>query len=84
MNKIVGLLLLESHIRQLYDEKALNVRQYTIVSQLMASGKPLSLMEMRRMPWYQSLYLKLKDKTRQRDLRHLRDLKLVAVDGQDH
>lgn len=83
VNKIVGLLLFESHLRQLYDEKALNVRQYTIVSQLIASGKPLSLMEMRRMPWYQSLYLKLKDKTRQRDLRHLRDLKLVAVDGQD-
>ena len=83
VNQIVGLLLFESHIRQLYDEKILNDRQYTIVSQLMASGKPLSLTEMRRMPWYQSLYLKLKDKTKQRDLRHLRDLKLVVVDGQD-
>jgi Fic family protein len=83
VNQIVGLLLFESQLRQLYDEKTLNARQYTMISQLMASGKPLSLMEMRRMPWYQSLYLKLKDKTRQRDFRHLRDLKLVVVDGQD-
>jgi len=83
VNQIVGLLLFESQLRQLYDEKILNVRQYTMMSQLLAIGRPLPLVEMRRMPWYQSLYLKLKDKTRQRDLRHLRDLNLVVVDHQE-
>lgn len=33
------------------------------------------------MPWYMSLYLKLNDKTRQRDLRGLRKLELAFVDG---
>jgi len=41
------------------------------------------LAEMRRAPWYQSLYLHLTDKTRQRDLRRLRELALVIVDGRD-
>jgi Fic family protein len=83
VNHIVGLLLFESRLRQLYDEKTLNVRQYTLVSQLLAAGQPLSLANLRQTPWYQSLYLKRTDKTRQRDLRQLRELKLVIVDHQD-
>lgn len=83
MNRIVGLLLFESRLRQLYDEKTLNARQYTLVSQLLAAGQPLSLANLRQTPWYQSLYLKRTDKTRQRDLRQLRELKLVIVDRQD-
>ena len=38
---------------------------------------------MRHSPWYQSLYLSLTDKTRQRDLRQLRELNLVVVDSQN-
>lgn len=83
VNQMIKLRLFESHIRQLYDEKTLNARQYTLVSQLLAAGQPLPLAEMRRAPWYQSLYLQRTDKTRQRDLRQLRELKLVVADRQD-
>ena len=80
VNQIVNVLLFESQIRRWYDEKRLNSRQYTIVSQLLAASGPVPLTEMRRAPWYQALYLTLSDKTRQRDLHQLRDLHLVTVD----
>jgi hypothetical protein len=34
----------------------------------------------RHAPWYTSLYLKLNDKTRQRDLHRLRELELAFLD----
>ena len=36
--------------------------------------------EVRHVPWYASLYLKLNDKTRSRDLKKLRGLELVVLD----
>ena len=83
VNQIVKVLLFQTQIHQLHDEKQLNARQYTIVSQLLAAGGPLPLAEIRRAPWYRTLYLKLTDKTRQRDLRRLRDLGLVKVDQKE-
>ena len=83
VNQIVGILLFESQVRRLYEEKRLNARQYTLLGQLLAASRPVPLAEMRRAPWYQSLYLHLTDKTRQRDLRRLRELALVIVDGRD-
>jgi len=82
VNQIVKALLFQTQVRQLHDEKQLNTRQYTIISQLLRSGL-LPLAEMRRAPWYQSLYLQLTDKTRQRDLHRLRELGLVTVDRQE-
>ncbi|MCB1826765.1 MAG: Fic family protein [Candidatus Competibacteraceae bacterium] len=83
VNQIVKLLLFQTQVRDLYDEKRLNARQYTIISQLLATGEPVPLAEIRRAPWYQSLYLKLTDKTRQRDLHRLRELGLVTVDQRE-
>ena len=83
VNQMVKLLLFEFQVRHLHDEKQLNHRQYTIISQLLAAGGGLSLAEMRRAPWYQTLYLKLNDKTRQRDLRRLRDLSLLTMDQKE-
>lgn len=83
VNQIVKVLLFQTQIHQLHDEKQLNARQYTIVSQLLAAGGPLPLAEIRRAPWYRTLYLKLTDKTRQRDLHRLRDLGLVKVDQKE-
>ena len=39
VNQIVNVLLFESQIRRWYDEKRLNSRQYTIVSQLLGTSK---------------------------------------------
>jgi hypothetical protein len=46
-------------------------------------GRPWPLAEMRQLPWYASLYLKLNDKTRSRDLRRLRELELAYLDTED-
>lgn len=79
VNGMVSMLLYESSMRRALDEKQINVRQYTILSQLLGKG-PQTLDEVRQAPWYASLYLKLNDKTRQRDLRRLRELELVFLD----
>jgi Fic family protein len=83
VNRLVGMLLFESTIRRALDSKEINARQYTILSQLLDRGRPLTLDELRRAPWYASLYLKRNDKTRQRDLRRLRELELAHLDTDD-
>jgi Fic family protein len=83
-NRLIAMLLYESTIRRALDDKSINARQYTIVSQLLDKGRPLPLEEIRHAPWYASLYLKRNDKTRQRDLRHLREMELVFLDVDNH
>jgi len=80
VNRLVAMLLYESNIRRALDDKRINVRQYTIVSQLLDRGRPLTLDEIRQAPWYASLYLKRNDKTRQRDLHRLREMELLFLD----
>jgi Fic family protein len=83
VNRIVDMLLYESNIRRALDDKQINARQYTILSQILGKGLPQSLDEVRRSPWYQSLYLKLNDKTRQRDMNRLREMRLVFLDTEN-
>ena len=80
VNRLVGVLLFQSRCRELLDNKTLNPRQYTIVSQLLAQGRAQGLDAVRHAPWSASLYLKLNDKTRSRDLKKLRELELVFLD----
>ena len=80
VNRLVAMLLYESNIRRSLDSKQINVRQYTILSQLLDRGNPLTLDEMRIAPWYASLYLKRNDKTRHRDLQRLREIELLYLD----
>ncbi|OGT88958.1 MAG: cell filamentation protein Fic [Gammaproteobacteria bacterium RIFOXYA12_FULL_61_12] len=80
VNRLVAMLLYESNIRRALDEKRINARQYTILSQLLDRGRPLPLDEVRRAPWYTSLYLKRNDKTRSRDLHRLREMELAFLD----
>jgi Fic family protein len=61
VNRLVAMLLYESTIRRALDDKRINARQYTILSMLFDRGRPWPLAEMRQLPWYASLYLKLKD-----------------------
>jgi len=82
-NRLIAVLLYESQIRRALDEKRINARQYTIVSQLLDKGRPLPLEEIRQAPWYGSLYLKRNDKTRQRDMRGLREMELVYLDTEN-
>lgn len=80
VNRLVEVLLYAGDLRSALDEKRINSRQYTIVSQLMDKGRAATLDEIRQAPWYKSLYLKRTEKTRQRDLRGLREMKLILLD----
>ncbi len=81
VNALISLILFENEIKRLHDEKIINTRQYAIVTQILIAGKPVFLPELRKSPWYQALYIKLTDKTKQRDLKHLRELALVRLDS---
>ena len=83
VNRLVAMLLYESNIRRALDDKQINVRQYTILSQILDKGQPLPLNEIRQAPWYESLYLKRNDKTRQRDMHRLREMELVFLDTEN-
>lgn len=83
VNRLVAVLLFESNIRRALDDKKINVRQYTILSQILDKGQPLSLDDIRKTPWYESLYLKRNDKTKQRDMHRLREMELVFLDTEN-
>lgn len=83
VNRLVNMLLYESNIHHLLDNKQINTRQYTILSQILDKGQPLSLDEIRQAPWYTSLYLKRNDKTRRRDMNRLREMELVFLDTEN-
>ncbi len=80
VNQIVQILLFETQLRRLADARAINARQYAIVTQVLKNGKPLPLEELRQAPWYVALYAKRGDKTKQRDLARLRDRGLLKLD----
>lgn len=81
VNRLVDILLFQSNCRTLLEDKVINARQYTIVSQLLVQGRSQTLDELRHAPWHASLYLKLNDRTRSRDLKKLLELELVFVDA---
>jgi Fic family protein len=80
VNAIVRLLLFETRIKHLRDTKEINLRQYAILTQVMERDKPVKMDELRRSPWFEALYVRLGDKTRQRDLSSLREQELLFVD----
>lgn len=81
VSDLVRIVLFEVKIKQLFDEKKINSRQYSIVTQVMANNAPLLLSEMKHAPWHRSLYLRLTEKTEQRDLKKLLDMKLLIFDA---
>ncbi len=82
VNRLVTILLFENDLKRRHDAREINARQYAIVTQILAAGRPVPLDELRRYPWYLALYIRLTDKTKQRDLRRLRELGLIREDGQ--
>jgi len=80
VNRLVNIILFEAELRSRHDRKELNARQYAIVTHVLKSSGPLPVDELRQAPWYQALYAKRTDKTRQRDLSQLREQQLVKQD----
>jgi Fic family protein len=80
VNRLVNVLLFEAELRNRFEHKKVNARQYAIVTQVLNAGGPVALKELQTMPWYQALYIKRTDKTKQRDLRGLREHGLLKQD----
>ena len=80
VNRMVHVILFENELKRLHDTKEINARQYAIVSQVLDAGPALSLAELRRAPWYLALYTQRTEKTKQRDLRRLREHNLLKLD----
>lgn len=83
VTRLVNIILFENDLKRRHDEKEINARQYAIVTQLMEAAAPVSRTTLRRAPWYQALYSRLTDKTKQRDLSRLKALGLVIQDGRN-
>ena len=79
VNRMVQLVLFETHLKHCRDDKTINDRQYAIVNEVLRQGENVTMAELQKAPWYQALYSKLTSKTRSRDLKKLVDLKLVTV-----
>lgn len=77
VNSLVNLVLFRNLLREHLESKAINQRQYAIATELLEAGRPLLLSELRSSAWYKAMYSKLTGKTMQRDLRGLRNRKLV-------
>ncbi|WP_334159330.1 Fic family protein [Oryzomicrobium sp.] len=75
VNRMVAALLFRASLSILHEEKLINTRQFTIACQLME--KPLPIDKLRAEPWYQALYIKVSDRTRQRDLTELKARDLI-------
>ncbi|MFV1977333.1 MAG: Fic family protein [Candidatus Scalindua sp.] len=80
VNELVTILVYENRLKHMLDAKAINARQYAIVSQILSSGHAVQLEVLRQNPWYIALYSKLTDKTSHRDLKRLKDLELIVQD----
>ena len=81
VNRIVDQLLFDARLVAALEAGALNARQYAIVRRVLDNGHPLSLTELRQSSAYQTLYRKKTDKTKQRDLRRLREQGWLRVDA---
>lgn len=75
-------LLFETVVRDQYESKKINQRQYGIVRSVLDHGKPLPLTTLRADPRYRAMYSSRTDKTRQRDLKNLLDTNLIVLDEQ--
>lgn len=83
VNRMIHIVLYETDLKRLHDNKQINDRQYAIVNAVLHNGD-LSLEQLKGAPWYRALYSKLTDKTRSRDLSKLKELGLMLVDEHDH
>lgn len=81
VNEMVGVLLFETRLRERYDARRINARQYAIVRHLIEHGRPMPVAMLRNDPRYHAMYLGKTDKTRQRDMRGLLDTGLVRSDA---
>jgi hypothetical protein len=81
VNRLIGLVLYRNQMREMLDEKRINLRQYTIINNLLPEGMSHELARVKAQPWFKGLYLKRTDMTQSRDLRGLVERGLIEISG---
>lgn len=80
VNELVTLLLFDAQLVKALETSQINPRQYNIMRLLVDNGAPMPLSALRQHTTYLALYRNKTDKTKQRDLRRLRDQRWLRVD----
>lgn len=79
VNRLIGHTLYRNQIRWMLEEKKINVRQYTILNNLLPNGLLHEMDKIKAQPWYKGLYVKRTAMTQSRDMRGLQDNHLVEI-----
>ncbi len=79
INRIIAMLLYETALNTKLQMKDINIRQFTIINNLLPHGIEHQLKYLQSQAWYMVLYQKLTSKTRARDLKGLVDEGLIIV-----
>ena len=79
VNRIIAMLLYETTLNSKLQSKAINIRQYTIINNLLPHGIEHPTKYLQAQAWYSGLYQKLTPKTRARDLKGLVEEKLIVI-----
>lgn len=79
VNRIIAMLLYETTLNAKLQNKDINMRQYTIINNLLPHGIEHQLNYLQSQAWYMGLYQKLTPKTRTRDLKGLAEEGLIYI-----
>ncbi|MFA7242070.1 MAG: Fic family protein [Sulfuricellaceae bacterium] len=79
VNRMIGLVLYRNQVRGMLEEKRINLRQYTLINNLLPEGLAHELARVKAQPWFKGLYLQRTDMTQSRDIRGLIDRGLIEI-----
>ena len=79
VNRLIGQVLYRNQLRGMLEERRINLRQYTIINNLLPEGLSHELARVKAQPWFKGLYLRRTDMTQSRDLRGMADNGLIEI-----
>jgi Fic family protein len=81
VNRLIGHILYRNQMRWMLEEKRINLRQYTMLNNLLPEGLVHDLGKVKAEPWYRGLYAKRTAMTQSRDMRGLANAGLIEITG---
>jgi len=79
VNRIIAFMLYQNLLNSFFQKKKINMRQYTIINNLLPHGLIHDLSKVQSQPWYIALYNELTTKTQSRDMKGLEVNNLIKI-----
>ncbi len=79
VNYLIGILLFETQVHELFHRKVINHRQHAIIFALLEKRAEYDLKKLQGEPWFQNLYKDRTRRTEARDLRKMAEVKLIEI-----